>query len=259
MDCKTQGFPVFLYLPELAQTHVHWVSDALPPASPPAFYLSQIRVFSNESALPIRWPKYWSFSFSISPSIEYSGLISFKIEWFDLLAVQGILKSLVQHHSLKISILQCSAFFMVQLSYSYMITGKTIALTRQTFVCKVMSLLFNMLSGFVITFLPRRRCLLISWLQSPSTMILEPKKIKSHSFHSHLPPLFVLWMLSFKPTFLLFSFTLIKRLFSSSLFSAIMVVSSPYLRLLIFLTLLLECSICHMLINNSVIYYCPCH
>ena len=192
MDCKTQGFPAFSISQSLLKLmSIESVMLCRPLLLLPSIVPS-IRVFSSESALPIRWPKYWSFSFSISPSDEYSGLISFKTEWFDLLAVQGTLKSLVQHHSLKTSVLQCSAFFMVQLSYSYMITGKTIALTRQTFVCKVMSLLFNMLSGFVITFLPRRRCLLISWLQSPSTMILEPKKIKAHSFHSHLPPLFVL-------------------------------------------------------------------
>ena len=138
-----------------------------------------IRVFSNESVLHIRWPKYWSFSFSISPSSDYSGLISFRIDWLDLLAVQGTLKSLPQHHSSKASILQCSAFFTVQLSHPYMTTGKIIALTRWTFVGKVMSLLFNMLSRLVITFLPRSKCLLISWLRSPSAVILEPKKIKS--------------------------------------------------------------------------------
>ena len=132
--------------------------------------------FSNESALRIRWPKYWSFSFSICPSNEHSGLISFRIDWLDLLALQGTLKSLLQHHSSKASILQCSAFFIVQLSHPYMTTGKTIALTRRTFIDKIMSLLFNMLSRLVITFLPRRKRLLISWLQSPSAVILEPKK-----------------------------------------------------------------------------------
>ena len=136
------------------------------------------RVFSSESVLHIRWPRYWSFSFSISPSSEYSGLISFSIDWFDL-TVQRTLKSLLQHHSSKASILRCSAFFMVQLSHPYMTTGKTIALTRWTFVGKVMSLLLNMLFRLVITFLPRSKCLLISWLQSPSTVILEPRKIKS--------------------------------------------------------------------------------
>ena len=138
-----------------------------------------IRVFSNESALPIRWPKYWSFSFSISPSSEYSGLISCRIDWLDLLAVLGTLKRLLQHHSSKASVLQRSAFFIVQLSHLYMTTGKTIALTRWTFFSKVMSLLFNMLSRLVIPFLPRSKCLLISWLQSPSVVILKAKKIKS--------------------------------------------------------------------------------
>ena len=137
-----------------------------------------IRVFSNESALCIRCPKYWSFSFNISPSNEHPGLI-FRMNWLDLLAVQGTLKSLLQHHSSKASVLQHSAFFIVQLSHPYMTTGKTIALTRRTFVDKVMSLLFNMVSRLVITFLPRSKCLLISWLQSPSAMILEPKKTKS--------------------------------------------------------------------------------
>ena len=139
-----------------------------------------IRVFSNESALRIRWPKYWSFNFNISPSNEHPGLISFRMDWLDLLAVQGTLKSLHQHHSSKASILQCSAFFTVQLSHSYMTTGKTIAWTRQTFVGKVMSLLLNMLSWLIITFLPRSKRLLISWLQSPSAVILEPEKIVSH-------------------------------------------------------------------------------
>ena len=140
--------------------------------------LPSIRVFSNESVLCIRWPEYWSFTFSISPSNEYSGLISFRLDWLDLLAVQGTLKSLLQHHSSKASILQRSAFFTVQLSHPYMTTGKTIALTIQNFVDKVMSLLFNMLSRLVITFLPRSKHLLISWLQSPSTVILEPREIK---------------------------------------------------------------------------------
>ena len=139
-----------------------------------------IRVFSNESALRIRWPKYWSLSFSISPSNEYPELISFRV---DLLAVQGTLKGLLQHHSSKASVLQCSTFFIVQLSYPYMTTGKTIALTRQTFVGKVMSLLFNMPSRFVIIFLPSSKSVLISWLPSPSTVILEPQKIVCHCFH----------------------------------------------------------------------------
>ena len=136
-----------------------------------------IRVFSNESVLYIRWPEYWSFTFSISSSNEYSGLISFGMDWLDLLAVQEILKSLLQHHSSKASILQCSAFFIIQLSHPYLITGKTIALTRWTLVGKVVSLLLNMLSRLVITLLPRSKRLLISWLQSPSAVILEPKKI----------------------------------------------------------------------------------
>ena len=149
----------------------------------PLFLLPSIfpsnRAFSNESVLHIRWPKYWSFSFSTSPSNEYSGLISFRMDWLDLLAVQGTLKSLLQHHSSKASILWCSAFFIVQLSHPYMTTGKTIALARRTFVDKVISLLLNMLYRWVITFLPRSKHLLISWLQSPSAAILEPPKIKS--------------------------------------------------------------------------------
>ena len=142
---------------------------------PPSIFPS-IRVFSNESVLRIRWPKYWSFSFNISPSNEYSGLISFRLDWLDLLAVQGTLKSPLQHHSSKASILRRSAFFIVQLSHPYRTTGKAIALTRWTFVGKVMSLFFNMLSRLVITFLPRSKCLLISWLRSPSAVILEPPK-----------------------------------------------------------------------------------
>ena len=152
------------------------------PTIPPS-----IRVFSNESTLHMRWPKYWSFNFSIISSKEIPGLISFRMDWLDLLAVQGTPKSLLQHHSSKASILQCSAFFTVQLSHPYMTTGKTIALTRQTFVGKVMSLLFNMLSRLVITFLPRSKCLLISWLQSPSAVMLEPKKIKSDSVSTVSP------------------------------------------------------------------------
>ena len=147
-----------------------------------------IKAFSSELALHIRWPEYWSFNFSISPFSEYLGLISFRIDWFDLLAVQGALKSLFQHHSLKASILQCSAFFIVQLSHPYTTTGKAVALTILTFVVKVISLLFNMLSRFVIAFLPRSSCLLISWLQSPSTVILEPKIIKSvtHQYNTNI-------------------------------------------------------------------------
>ena len=164
-DCSTPGFPVIHQLSELAQAHVHWLVDAIhlilchPLLLLPLNFPS-IRVFSKQSALRIRWPKYWSFSFSIGPRNEYSGLISFRIDWFDLLAVQGNLKSLLQHHSSKASIFQCSAFFMVQISHPYMTTGKTIALTRQTFVNKVMFLLFNMLSRLVIAFLPRNKHLL---------------------------------------------------------------------------------------------------
>ena len=190
MDCSMLGFPVHYQLPELMQTHVHWVSDAIQPSHPlsspfpPALNRSQHQGFSKESALPIRWPKYWSFSFSIGPSNEYSGLISFRKDWLDLLGVQGTLKSLLQHHSSKASILQCSAFFIVQLSHPYMTTGKTIALTRWTLVGKVTSLLFNMLSRLVITFLPRSKHLLISWLQSPSAVTLEPRKNKVwHCFY----------------------------------------------------------------------------
>ena len=152
----------------------------LPPIPP------SIRVFSNESTLHMRWPKYWSFSFSIIPSKELSGLLSFRMDWLDLLAVQGTLKSLLQHHSSKASILWHSAFFIFQLSQPYLTTGKTRALTRWTFVGKVISLLFNMLSRLVITFLSKSMCLLISWLQSPSAVILEPKKIKSERCTSRL-------------------------------------------------------------------------
>jgi len=196
-----------------------------------------------------RWPKYWCFSFSISPSSEYSGLISFKMDWLNLLAVQGTLKSLLQHHSSKASIIQHSAFFIVQLSHLYMTTGKNKALTRWTFVGKVMSLLFNMLSRLIITFLPRSKRCLISRLQSPSAVTLEPRKIKSAPVSTVSPSIshevmgpdamiIVFWMLSFKANFLLSSFTFIKRLFNSSL-SAIRVVSSAYLRLFLFLLAIL--------------------
>ena len=176
------------------------------PQIPPSISLFQ------ESTLRMRWPKYWSFSFSIILSKEHPGLISFRMDWLDLLAVQATFKSLLQRHSSKVSILRCSAFFTVQLSHPYMTAGKTIALTRQTFVGKVMSLLFNMLSRFVITFLPRSKCLLISWLQSPSAVILEPQKIKSDTVstvsssisHEMMGPdamIFVFWMLSFLQEF----------------------------------------------------------
>ena len=171
-----------------------------------------IRVFSNEPILRIRWPKYWSFSFSIIPSKEHPGLISFRMDWLDLLAVQGTRRSLLQHHSPKASILRSSAFFIVQLSHPYMATRKTIDLTRWTFVGKVMSLLFNMLSRLVIAFLQRSKSLLISWLQSPFTVILEPPKIKSPTVsivspsicHEVMGPdamILVFWVLGFKPTF----------------------------------------------------------
>ena len=157
---------------------------------PPSIFPS-ISVFSNESVLHIRWSKFWSFSFSISPSNEYSGLIPFRMDWLDLLAVQGTLKSLLQHHSSKASILRCSAFFIVQLSHPYMTTGKNMALTRWTFVSKVISLFFNMLSRFVITFLPRSKRLLISWLQTLSAGILECPQNKAyncfHCFTIYLP------------------------------------------------------------------------
>ena len=148
------------------------------PLFPPSIF-PNIRVFSNESALHIKWPKYWSFSFNISPSNEHPRLISFRMDWLDLLAVQGTLKSLLQYHSSKASALWCSAFFILQLSHPYMTTGETITLTRRTLVGKVMSLLFSMLSRLTLTFLPRSKHLLISWLQAPSTLILETRKIKS--------------------------------------------------------------------------------
>ena len=187
MDCTMPGLSVHHQLPEFTQTHVHWVGDAIQPSIVPS-----IRVFANESVLHITWPKYWSFSFSISSSNEYSGLISFRMDWLNLLAVQGTLKSLLQHHSSKASIIQCSAFFVFQLSHPYMTTGKIIALTRQTFVGKVISLLFNMQSRLVITFLPKSKHLLISWLQSPFAVILEHKKNKvCHFFHYF--PIYLIW------------------------------------------------------------------
>ena len=167
MSCNTPVLPVQHHLPEPTQTHAHWVSDAIQPShplsspSPPAPNPSQHQGLFQWVSSCIRWPKYWSFSFSISPSNEHPGLISFRMDWLDLLAVQGTIKSLLQHHSSKVSILQCSAFFTVQLSHPHMTTGKPIALT---FVSKVMSLLFNMLSRLVITFLPRSKRFLISWL-----------------------------------------------------------------------------------------------
>ena len=192
---------------------------------------------------------YWSFSFSISPSNEYSGLISFRMDWLDLLAVQGTLKSLLQHHSSKASILRHSAFSVVQISHPYMTTGKIVVLTRRTFVGKLISLLFNMLSRFVRAFLPRSKHLVISWLQSPSAWFWSPSKkslsvstVSPSICHEVMGPdamIFVFWMLSFKPTFSLSYCTFIKRLFSSSSLSAIRVVSSAYLRLLICLLAIL--------------------
>ena len=178
MLCIAPSLPVLHYLPEFAQTHVHWVehviqpSHPLSPPSPPALSLSQHQDLFQWDTLCIRWPKYWSFSFSTSTSKEYSGLISFRVDWLDLLAVQRTFKSIFQHHSLKVLILQHSAFFMVQLSHLYMTTGKFIALTTWTFVGKVMSLLFNILSMLVIIFLPRSKHLLTSWLGSTD---LKPK------------------------------------------------------------------------------------
>ena len=184
MNCSMPGLPVHCQLPESTQTHVRQVGDAIQPSHPlrrPLLLLPpippSIRVFSNESALRMRWPKYWSFSFSISPSSEHPGLIFFRLDWLALLAVQGTLKSLLNTiHSSKASIFRRSAFFTVRFSHPYMTTGKTIALTRWTFVGKVMFLLFNILSRLVITFLPTSKCLLISWLQSPFAVILEPPK-----------------------------------------------------------------------------------
>ena len=188
MDCSMPGFLSFTISWSLLK--LMSMESVMPPNHhlilccllllPPSIFPG-IRVFSNESVLCIRWPKHWTFSFRNSPSNEYSGLFSFKMDWLDLLAVQGTLKSLLQHHSSKASTLQCSAFFMVQFSHPYMTTGKTIALTKWTFAGKVMFLVFNMLSRLVITFLPRSKHLLISRLQSPSAVILEPLKIKSHA------------------------------------------------------------------------------
>ena len=180
MNCSMPGLPVRHQLPEFTQTHVHWVGDAIqtshPLSSPypPAPNPSQDQSLFQWVRSSHGWPKYWSFSFSISPSNEHPGLISFRVDWLDLFAVQRTLKSLLQHHSWKGSILRCSALFTVQLSYPYMTTGKTIALTGWTFVGKGMYLLFNMLSRWVITFLQRSKYLLISWLKSPSAVILEP-------------------------------------------------------------------------------------
>ena len=193
MDCSTPGFPVHLEFWEFTRTHVRRVGDAIQPShplsspSPPAFHISQHQVFSYDSVLNIRWPKYRSFSFSISASSEYSGLISFRMAWLDLLSALGNLKSPIQHHSSKASIHWHSPLFTVQLSHPYTTSGKTISLTRRTFVSKGMSLLCNMLSRLVIAFLPRDKRLFISWLQSPSAVILEPPKIVCHCFPMQLP------------------------------------------------------------------------
>ena len=251
MNHSTPGLPVHRQLPEFTQTHVHRVGDAIQPfhplssPSPPALNPSQHQghfqwVNSlHEVAKVLEFQlQHQSFQWTLRTNL-------FRMDWLDLLAVRGTLKSLLQHYSSKASILQHSAFFIVQLSHPYMTTGKNIALTRQTFVGKVMSLLLNMLNRLVINFLPRSKHLLISWLQLPSAVILEPRKIKSATVstvspficHEVMGPdamILVFWMLSFKPTFSLSSFTFIKRLFSSSSFYAIRVVSSAYLRLLIF-------------------------
>ena len=242
------GFPVLLHLRsllklmsiELVMASSHLIL-CCPLLLLPAIF-SSIMVFSSDSALRIRWPKYWSFSSSTS---NIQGRFPL-IDWFDLLAVQGTRKSLLQHHNSKASILQCLAFFMVQLSHPYMTTGKNIALVIWNFVGKMMSLLLNMLSRFVIAFLPGHKRLLISWLQSPFIVILEPKKIKSVTVSTVAPSIchevmgpdtmiFIFLILSSKPAFSLSSFTFIKRLFSSSSLSAISMVSSAYLSLLIFL------------------------
>ena len=214
MNCSIPGLPIHHQLPELTQTHDHRVGDAiqtphpLSSPSPPAFNLTQHqRLFQWVSSSQVS--RELSFSFSISPSNEYSGLISFRVDWLDLYAVQGTLKSLLQHHGSKASILWCSAFFIVQISHLYMTTETTIALTRWTFVSKIVSLLFNMLSRLVISFLLRSKCLLISWVQLPSAFILEPKKIKSVTVSISSPSIcyevmgpeamiLVFWMLSFK-------------------------------------------------------------
>ena len=249
-DCSMVGLPVPYHLPEFEEFHVHFIGDTIQPSHrltpSSALNFSQHQGLSNELFVRIRWPKYWSFSFNISPSSEYSGLISLKIDWFDLLAVQRTFRSLLQHYSLKALVLWCSAFFMVQLSQPYVTTGKTIGLTIWTFVGRIISLLFNTLPRFVIAFLPRSNYLLTLWLQSLSVVILEPKKrnfITLPTFspsicHAVMGPdlvILVFFIFSHKPALSLSSFTLVKRLSSSSLLSAIRVVSSDSLRLLIFL------------------------
>ena len=239
----------------------YWVGNIiqtphpLSSPSPPAFNISHHQGLFKWISSSSREPKYWNFSFSISPLNEYSGLMSFIVDWFDLLAVQGTLESLPQCHNSEASIFRCSAFFIVQLLHPYMTTGKSIAFTRWTFVDKVMSLLFNMLSRLVITFLPRSKYLLISRLQSPSAVILEPRKINyltvsvispsiCHEMMGLDAMILFFWILSFKPTFSFSFFIFIKRLFYPSPLSAIRVVSSGHLRLLIFLpaVLILACA-----------------
>ena len=227
MDCSTPGLPVHHQLPEFTQTHAHWVGDVIQPSHPlsspfpPAFNLSQHQgLFQGVSSLH-QVAKVLEFQCQQQP-FQWIFRTDFLDIWLDLLALQGTLKSLLQHHSSKASILRHSACFTVQLSHPYMTTGKTTALTRWTFVGKIMSLLLNMLSRLVITFLPKWKYLLISWQQSPSAVILEPRKIKSDTvspsiYHEVMGPdamIFVFWMLSFKPTFSLSTFTFIKRLFS---------------------------------------------
>ena len=266
MHCSTPGFPVHCQISELAQKLMS-IESVIPSnhlnlCHPFLFLpsiLPSIRAFSSESVLCIRWPKGWSFSFSITLSNEYSRLISFRIDWLDLLTIQGTLKSLLQHQSWTPQFKSISSLvvsFIVQLLHPYMTTGKTIALTRWNFVDKVMSLLFNMLSRLVITFIPRSKCLLISWLKLASAVTLEPKNIKSATVSTVSPSMchevmgldamiLVFSMLSFKRTFSLSSFTFIKQLFSSYSLYAIRVVSSVYLKLLIFLLaiLMLNCQV----------------
>ena len=248
MDCIMLGLHVQHQLPEFTQSHVHWVSDAIQPSHPLLFHVSScLQSFpaSESFHLCIRWPKYWSFSFSISPSNEYSRLLYFRMDWFDLLAVQGTLKNLLQHHSSKASILWHSAFFLVQLSHSYTTTGKTIALTRWTFVGNVMSLLFKMLSRLVKTFFSKKQASFNFMTAATICSDFGAPKIKSATISTVSPSIchevmgpdamiLVSWILSFKPTFAFSSFTFIKRFFNSPSLSAISVVSSAYLRLLIF-------------------------
>ena len=249
MDCKHARPPCPSPTPKVYSNscplsrwcHPTITSSVVP--SPPAFNLSQHQGLFKWVSSSHQVAKVLEFQLHHQSSNEHPGLISFRMDWLDLLAVQGTLKSLLQHHSSKASIFQHSVFFITQLSHSYTTVGKTIALTRRTFVDKVMSLLFNKLSRLVITFFPRSKHLLISWLQSPAALILEPRKIKSDTVSTVSPSIchevmgldamiLVFWILSFKPTFSLSSFTFIKRLFTSSSLSAVRVVSSAYLRVI---------------------------